>query len=592
VLGLAVLFSALACAAPDSTSSEAGLGIAPSSPEVAPGDSVQFTAAATGVRVAWAVLEPNGGTIDGAGLYTAPATEGLYTVTATSTAESGETQVRVKRSIRVAVSPSSATVTAGATLALTATVTGGVGGVSWSVTEGTTGGTVSSAGVYTAPSSGGVYHVVATSTADPTKTGTAAVTVTAPPPPPPPAVSIAVSPLTASVAAGGTVQFSATVSGSTNTSALWSVVEPGGGSVSGTGLYTAPATAGTYHVEATSSADASKQSSAAVTVTAPPPPSSGVGAGTSYTPSSVTNVTGGGPMPSWTTNVVNAADYGAKGDGSTDDTVALQNALNAGHAQGKPVVIPATSAFYKITSRLLVYGSVGGINGMPTIQVPSGAGTATTSVLALAPGMSGWVYNLHLVGYYAGEAPYTAVGEWAMGINVGGVNGVTIKGNLIENVMGDSISTDGASWDGGTGPVNVLVDGNSLVNPYRCAVAFCSSVQDRQWVIMNNFIDKRNAFVSALDFEPEGGTITNVEFAYNKFSMAHNLTGGKYGSDGKAASAWQNANSPNPGANLYLHNNYGTFGLGWWMSPISYKGGNGDWTNIVQSQNVEGASPP
>jgi hypothetical protein len=317
-----------------------------------------------------------------------------------------------------------------------------------------------------------------------------------------------------------------------------------------------------------------------------------VGAGTSYKPSYVTNVTGGGAMPSWTSNVISAADYGAKGDGTTDDTAALQSALDAGHSQGKPVVVPATSSFYKITSRLLVYGSIGGVSGMPTIKVSSGTGTATTSVLALAPGMTGWVYNLHLVGYYANQAPYSAPGEWAMGINVGSVNGVTIKGNLIENVMGDSISTDGASWDGGTGPQNVLVDGNSLVNPYRCAIAFCSHVQDQQWVVINNFIDKRVAYVSALDFEPEGGTITNIEFAYNKFSMAHDLTGGKYGSDGRASSAWQNANSPSPGGNLYLHHNYGTFGTGWWMSPISYKGGQGDWYNVSQSQNVEGASAP
>ena len=399
-----------------------------------------------------------------------------------------------------------------------------------------------------------------------------------------------IAPPSPEVAPGHSVQFTAP----TVIQVAWAVQEPNGGTVSVAGLYTAPATTGTYHIVASSSADTSQKSSATVTVAAAPPPPApgGVGAGTSYGPSYVMNVTGGGAMPSWTSNVISAADYGAKGDGSTDDTAALQNALNAGHAQGKPVVIPATSAFYKITTRLLVYGSLGGINGMPTLKVTSGSGTSTTSVVALAPGMTGWVYNLHLVGYYQTEAPYPAAGEWAMGINVGSVSGVTINRNLIENVMGDAISTDGASWDGGSGPVNVLVDGNSLVNPYRCAVAFCSKVQDRQWVIINNLVDKRNAYVSGLDFEPEGGTITNVEFAYNKFAMAHNLTGGQNGSDGKAASAWQNASSPTPGGNLYLHHNYGTFGTGWWMSPISVKGGNGDWYNIVQSQNVEGASAP
>jgi hypothetical protein len=51
--------------------------------------------------------------------------------------------------------------------------------VSWSVQEGNAGGAVTSAGLYTAPSSPGTYHVVATSTADASKSGTATVVVSA-----------------------------------------------------------------------------------------------------------------------------------------------------------------------------------------------------------------------------------------------------------------------------------------------------------------------------------------------------------------------------------------------------------------------------
>jgi hypothetical protein len=49
----------------------------------------------------------------------------------------------------------------------------------------------------------------------------------------------------------------------------WSVATAGGGSVSASGLYTAPATAGTYQLRATSSADPTKQAIAVVTVSAP-----------------------------------------------------------------------------------------------------------------------------------------------------------------------------------------------------------------------------------------------------------------------------------------------------------------------------------
>jgi hypothetical protein len=72
----------------------------------------------------------------------------------------------------------------------------------------------------------------------------------------------------------------------------------------------------------------------------------------------------------------------------------------------------------------------------------------------------------------------------------------------------------------------------------------------------------------------------------------NNRKPGKHGSDGRAASAWQNHWSPAPGGNLYLHHNWGTFGVGWWMTSSSHKGGLGDWYNVVQTANVEGEGVP
>lgn len=61
----------------------------------------------------------------------------------------------------------------------TATVVGAVNtNVTWSVEEGVDGGIISSSGFYTAPTTPGTYHIVATSVADPSKTATAVVTVT------------------------------------------------------------------------------------------------------------------------------------------------------------------------------------------------------------------------------------------------------------------------------------------------------------------------------------------------------------------------------------------------------------------------------
>jgi hypothetical protein len=89
--------------------------------------------------------------------------------------------------------------------------------------------------------------------------------------PPKTSVAVSVSPSAASVAVGQTQPFTATVTGATNTAAIWSVA--GGasnGTISNTGLYTAPAAVPNppqVTVTATSQADTTKSASAIVTVT-------------------------------------------------------------------------------------------------------------------------------------------------------------------------------------------------------------------------------------------------------------------------------------------------------------------------------------
>ena len=78
-------------------------------------------------------------------------------------------------SVSVAINPSTATIPEGGSLSFLATV-GGVAttAVTWSVQEGTTGGSITSSGVYTAPNTLGTYHVVATSA---TTSASAVVTI-------------------------------------------------------------------------------------------------------------------------------------------------------------------------------------------------------------------------------------------------------------------------------------------------------------------------------------------------------------------------------------------------------------------------------
>ena len=147
---------------------------------------------------------------------------------------------------RVVVSPATATLHRGDTLAFTATVSGQTDQtVTWSVASGRS---IDSAGLYTAPSSvdGASVVVTATSTVKPTANGTATVTL--------PTVPFFITPAAIAVAPSATHTFSATITGLSSNQVNWAVQGTGGGTISNAGLYTAPAVIGTVHLIATSKA--------------------------------------------------------------------------------------------------------------------------------------------------------------------------------------------------------------------------------------------------------------------------------------------------------------------------------------------------
>ena len=255
----------------DSAAQGVSVVVTPDAIELAPGQETQFGAMVTGTadgEVTWSIDEAGGGTIDQAGNYTAPAADGVYHIRAASHASPqasavATATVRTPAAGSVAISPHTTTVVAGGSATFTATVTNATNtAVTWSVQEASGCGSVSAAGVYTAPAASAICHVVATSVADATRSDVATVTVTAPP------VAVAVTPVAATVVAGGSATFTATVTNATNTAVTWSVQEASGcGSVSAAGVYTAPSVAATCHVVSRSVADTTKAAVATVTVT-------------------------------------------------------------------------------------------------------------------------------------------------------------------------------------------------------------------------------------------------------------------------------------------------------------------------------------
>lgn len=244
------------------TVSQISVAISPSSASLQTGGQQQFNASVSGTSNTAVTWSASGGTVSSAGLYTAPSTPGTYKLMATSIADStksASSTVRVSTPISVSVSPTSTSVQTGGQQQFTAYISGTSNtAVTWSAS----GGSINTAGLYTAPGAAGTYTVQAISVADPTKSAWASISVTTP------MISVTISPTSTLMPEKWQQQFAATISGTTNTAVTWAVTQ-GSGTITQTGLYTAPQVAGTNIVTVTSVADSSKLANATVNVSAP-----------------------------------------------------------------------------------------------------------------------------------------------------------------------------------------------------------------------------------------------------------------------------------------------------------------------------------
>ncbi len=177
--------------------------------------------------------------------------------------------------VQITVTPGSRTLGGSESQQFVANVTGSANtSVTWSFSPQV--GSLSGNGLYTAPASiasAQSVTITARSVADTSKYATASVSLT--PTQVPPVVQISVAPGSKTLGAGQSQQFTASVSGSANTSVTWSH-SPQVGSLSGSGLYTAPGTvssAQTVTITARGVADSTKSATATVSLspTTPPP---------------------------------------------------------------------------------------------------------------------------------------------------------------------------------------------------------------------------------------------------------------------------------------------------------------------------------
>jgi Abnormal spindle-like microcephaly-assoc'd, ASPM-SPD-2-Hydin len=212
-------------------------------------------------------------------------------------------------------------------------------------------------------------------------------------------VNVSVSPTTATVVSGGSQQFSAQVTNTSNTAVTWSATA---GTVSSTGLFSAPTVTAntTVTVTATSVADPTKHASATVTVNAP------------GTLSIVPSTLGLGSVVVGQSGTASGT-IAASGTSVTVTAASSSNSVFSVGGLSLPVTIPAgQSVPFTITFSPMVSGAVNA-----TLTLTSNANPATTTEGLTGSGTSAGTHSVALswnastssgiLGYNVYRAPYT-----------------------------------------------------------------------------------------------------------------------------------------------------------------------------------------
>jgi len=261
-VALALTFSGCGSSGSSGSSAPVSVQLNQASATMNVNTTTQFTATVqntSNTAVTWTVDAISGGNstvgvITAAGLYTAPSLAGSHTVMATSVADTSKSaSAAVTVNATASVSPGTADVAVSSTQQFTATVAGYSNtSVTWSV-DGVSGGnssvgTVNASGLYTAPSQAGNHNVTATSVANTALSANGSATV----------FNLTVSPGPTTVMPTATQQYTANLQGVSGGTISWSVDGIAGGNsttgtISSSGLYTAPNATGSHTIAATPS---------------------------------------------------------------------------------------------------------------------------------------------------------------------------------------------------------------------------------------------------------------------------------------------------------------------------------------------------
>ena len=225
--------------------------------------------------------------------------------------------------------------------------------------------------------------------------------------------------------------------------------------------------------------------------------------------------------------------YGAKGDGATDDTAAIQKAIDAAsNAGGGTVIIPSGTYLIDATTHKGSWG--GDISGLMMRSNVTVLMADDTVMQAMDNDLQGYtiftlkqVENVNisggvLVGNRRASDDDNPEGEWGAGVNI-----VSSKNVVIENVTAQNFRGDGfLIQDGGNQPKvrteNIVLNNVTADNNLRQGLSILDG--DNIKVLHSVFKNTNGLYPGAgIDVEPEdGNSVNNLEIAYSEIINNYN----------------------------------------------------------------------
>ena len=206
-------------------------------------------------------------------------------------------------------------------------------------------------------------------------------------------------------------------------------------------------------------------------------------------------------------DTMNVRQFGAKGDGVTDDKNAIQNALNT----RSKIIIPESTNPYMISGVVQVYNDVTFYGTLKMIGTTGLAGTSCLLIQDYRDDKILHITNPLIDGNRDTTQPYERADiEFSHGIDIKGSKNLLIEGGSIINCQGDSICINASPTNRWC--ENIEINNLYCDQPFRNCLSIVSGVNIR---INNCRMYNRNGYRCTLVEPNPDGTLKNGNIVFD-----------------------------------------------------------------------------